>query len=85
MRNCGVLGIAFAKRIESTPDSLQRRIHHLKDATINIATDEARSPGCESPDMKPLNTVPRKRASVARSAGIISLAVMASRVLGLVR
>jgi hypothetical protein len=29
--------------------------------------------------------VPKKRASVARSAGIVSLAVMASRVLGLVR
>src|SRR6184192_3517447 len=28
---------------------------------------------------------PRKRSSVARSAGIVSLAVMASRVLGLVR
>jgi len=57
----------------------------LKDATVNIVSDEAGPPERESPHMKPPSSVPRKRASVARSAGIISLAVMASRVLGLVR
>ncbi|HXF40818.1 MAG TPA: murein biosynthesis integral membrane protein MurJ [Blastocatellia bacterium] len=57
----------------------------MKDATINIASDEAGPPESESPHTKPSSSVPRKRASVARSAGIISLAVMASRVLGLVR
>src|ERR1044072_809097 len=31
------------------------------------------------------SSIPKKRSSVARSAGIVSLAVMASRVLGLVR
>jgi len=65
--------------------SLQRRDDYLKDATINIATDKAGPPETESPHMKPSSSVPRKRASVARSAGIISLAVMASRILGLVR
>ena len=61
-----------------------RRKHHLRDSTINIG-DDADPPNNESPNVKPPGSVPRKRASVARSAGIISLAVMASRVLGLVR
>src|SRR5207244_13481939 len=37
------------------------------------------------PDEGARPVTPRKRSSVARSAGIVSLAVMASRVLGLVR
>src|SRR6185295_10866360 len=65
--------------------SLHRSDDYLKDATINIATDKAGPPETESPHMKPSSSVPRKRTSVARSAGIISLAVMASRILGLVR
>jgi putative peptidoglycan lipid II flippase len=65
--------------------SLQRHDHHLKDSIINIAGDDADPSKNESPNVKPPGSVPRKRASVARSAGIISLAVMASRILGLVR
>jgi putative peptidoglycan lipid II flippase len=38
-----------------------------------------------APDEGEKPVVPRKRSSVARSAGIVSMAVMASRVLGLVR
>ena len=38
-----------------------------------------------APDEGEKSIAPRKRSSVARSAGIVSLAVMASRVLGLVR
>ena len=57
----------------------------MKDSTIIIASGEAGTPESESPHMKPSSSVPRVRASVARSAGIISLAVMASRILGLVR
>src|SRR4029079_16366173 len=65
--------------------SFERHDHHLKDSFINIAGDDADPPKNEGPNVKTPCSVRRKRASVARSAGIISLAVMASRILGLVR
>src|SRR4029079_12605784 len=65
--------------------SFERHDHHLKSSIINIAGDDAGPSKDESPNVKTADSVPRRRASVARSAGIISLAVMASRILGLVR
>ncbi|HXG92214.1 MAG TPA: murein biosynthesis integral membrane protein MurJ [Blastocatellia bacterium] len=68
----------------------QKEIQHENSMTESgLAEAEAKTPtghaATEAASNTSAATTTRKRASVARSAGIVSLAVMASRVLGLVR
>ena len=54
--------------------SLQRHDHHLKDAIINIAGDDADPPKNESPNVKPPSMrLASARASLVRRASSVWL------------